>query len=134
MLASWVTHLGRTPDEIGSGIWVPLTAMALMGGGMPIPEGGSEKLAQAITQLVHDQGGTIRTHTHIKRIDLKNGRAVGVLTSAGEDFMLKRRLWLQPVRTNSISRCWRMRKSVLLCSRKRKGSAMAEAAYKFISR
>jgi phytoene dehydrogenase-like protein len=36
MLASWVTHLGRTPDEIGSGIWVPLTAMALMGGGMPI--------------------------------------------------------------------------------------------------
>jgi phytoene dehydrogenase-like protein len=86
MLASWVTHLGRTPDEIGSGIWVPLTAMALMGGGMPIPEGGSEKLAQALSRLIQDQGGTIRTHTKAQRIVVKNGRAVSVRTSEGEEF------------------------------------------------
>ncbi|UVI31086.1 phytoene desaturase family protein [Paenibacillus spongiae] len=84
MLGSWVTHLGRTPDEIGSGIWVPLTAMALMGGGMPIPEGGSEKLAQALARLVQDQGGIIRTQTQARRILLKNKRAVGVRTADGE--------------------------------------------------
>ncbi|NOU98789.1 phytoene desaturase family protein [Paenibacillus planticolens] len=89
MLASWVTHLGRTPDEIGSGIWVPLTAMALMGGGMPIPEGGSEKLAQALARLVQDQGGDIRTHTQVQRIVVKNGRAIGVRTSEGEEFYAK---------------------------------------------
>jgi phytoene dehydrogenase-like protein len=89
MLAPWVTHLGRTPDEIGSGIWVPLTVMALMGGGMPIPEGGSEKLAQALSRLVQDQGGTIRTHTQAERIIVKHGRAVGVRTSEGMEFHAK---------------------------------------------
>ena len=89
MLAPWVTHLGRTPDEVGSGIWVPLTAMALMGGGMPIPEGGSEKLAQSLAQLVLDYGGTIRTNTLAHRIILKNKRAVGVRTEGGEEFHAK---------------------------------------------
>jgi len=89
MLASWVTHLGRTPDEVGSGIWVPLTAMALMGGGMPIPEGGSEKLAQAFAQLIEDQGGTIRTGVMAQRIVIKNGRAVGVRTSDGVEYHAK---------------------------------------------
>ena len=89
MLAPWVTHLGRTPDEVGSGIWVPLTAMALMGGGMPIPEGGSEKLAQSLAQLVLDYGGTIRTNTLAHRIILKNKRAVGVRTEDGEEFHAK---------------------------------------------
>ncbi|GLX70826.1 phytoene desaturase family protein [Paenibacillus glycanilyticus] len=89
MLASWVTHLGRTPDEVGSGIWVPLTAMALMGGGMPIPEGGSEKLAQALSRLVQDQGGTIVTNTRAERILLKNGKAVAVRTAEGNEYRAK---------------------------------------------
>ncbi|BBH24182.1 FAD-dependent oxidoreductase [Paenibacillus baekrokdamisoli] len=89
MLAPWVTHLGRTPDEVGSGIWVPLTAMALMGGGMPIPEGGSEKLAEALARLVKDKGGTIRTHSLVKRILVENGKAVGVSTVNGENFYAK---------------------------------------------
>jgi phytoene dehydrogenase-like protein len=86
MLAPWVTHLGRTPDEIGSGIWVPLTAMALMGGGMPTPEGGSEMLAQSLAQLVVDQGGVIHTHTLVQKIVVENGRAVGVRTADGHQF------------------------------------------------
>jgi len=86
MLASWVMHLGRTPDEIGSGIWVPLTALALMGGGMPTPEGGSERLAQALAQLVVDQGGVIHTHTLVQKIVVENGRAVGVRTADGRQF------------------------------------------------
>ncbi|MBD3919339.1 NAD(P)/FAD-dependent oxidoreductase [Paenibacillus sp. PR3] len=86
MLASWVTHLGRTPDEVGSGVWVPLTAMALMGGGMPIPEGGAEMLASSLTQLVQDQGGTFITGTQAERIVVKNGKAVAVRTAEGEEY------------------------------------------------
>ncbi|MFC5471266.1 phytoene desaturase family protein [Cohnella suwonensis] len=89
MLASWVTHLGRTPDEVGSGIWVPLTAMALMGGGMPIPEGGSEMLAKALARLVQDQGGMIVTGTRAERIVVKNGKAVAVRTAEGEEYHAK---------------------------------------------
>ncbi|REE94617.1 phytoene dehydrogenase-like protein [Paenibacillus taihuensis] len=86
MLASWVTHLGRTPDEIGSGFWVPLTTMALMGGGMPIPDGGSEMLATALTRLVQDQGGTIVTGTRAQRIVVNNGKAVAVRTAEGDEY------------------------------------------------
>jgi phytoene dehydrogenase-like protein len=86
MIASWVTHLGRTPDEVGSGIWVPLTVMALMGGGMPIPEGGSEMLAKSLAQFVKDQGGIIRTNTLVNEILVKDGRAIGVRTNDGEKY------------------------------------------------
>ncbi|MEH7415838.1 NAD(P)/FAD-dependent oxidoreductase [Neobacillus drentensis] len=89
MLASWVTHLGRTPDEVGSGIWVPLTTMALMGGGMPTPEGGSEKLVNALVQLIKDQGGEIQTNTLVERIIVEKGKAVGVRTAKGRKFFAK---------------------------------------------
>lgn len=83
MAAPWVMHLGRTPDEVGSGIWVPLTLMALMGGGMATPEGGSEMLARALARLIADQGGEIRTGTRVTRIMVDDGRAVGVRTADG---------------------------------------------------
>jgi phytoene dehydrogenase-like protein len=86
MLAPWVIHLGRTPDEIGSGIWVTLVILALMAGGMPIPEGGSEQLAQALVRLITDKGGVIYTNSPVSRILVEQGRAVGVQTSTGEEF------------------------------------------------
>ncbi len=86
MLAPWVIHLGRTPDEVGSGIWVPLVMLALMGGGMAVPAGGSEQLARALAQLVCAAGGTIRTQTRVQRIVVEGGRAVEVQTDTGEAF------------------------------------------------
>jgi len=89
MLAPWVMHLGRTPDETGSGIWVKIVTMALLGAGMPIPEGGSERLAQALVRLVTDQGGTVRTHTEVSRIIVEHGRATKVLTLQKEQFQAR---------------------------------------------
>jgi len=85
MLAPWVMHLGRTPDEVGSGIWVTLVAMALMGGGMAVPEGGSESLARALVGLIKAHGGEIRTSTTAARVVVKDGRAVAVVTEEGEE-------------------------------------------------
>lgn len=89
MLAPWVIHMGRTPDEIGSGIWVKLVVLALMGAGMPIPEGGSEMLVRALAQLVADQGGVIRTNTQVSRIIVEQGRASKVRTSINEEFQAR---------------------------------------------
>ena len=86
MLAPWVMHLGRTPDEVGSGIWVILIILALMGGGMAIPEGGSEQLAIALSRLITDKGGRILTSTVVDRILVKGGNAIGVRTAAGEEY------------------------------------------------
>jgi phytoene dehydrogenase-like protein len=60
--------------------------MALMGGGMPIPEGGSEMLAKSLAQFVKDQGGIIRTNTLVNEILVKDGRAIGVRTNDGEKY------------------------------------------------
>ncbi|MEP6617929.1 MAG: NAD(P)/FAD-dependent oxidoreductase [bacterium] len=84
MLAPWTMHLGRTPDEVGGGIWVTLVALALMGGGMPIPEGGSEKLATALVKLIEQHGGTVLADTKATQIVVRNGKAVAVRTSREE--------------------------------------------------
>ncbi len=89
MFAPWVLHTGRTPDEIGGGIWVKLFILVLMGAGMPIPEGGSEMLARALAQLVVDQGGVIRTNTQVSRIIVEKGCAVKVRTSSNEEFQAR---------------------------------------------
>lgn len=86
MLAPWATHLGRVPDDVGSGMWVILAILAFMNGGMPIPVGGSEQLAQSLSRLITDHGGSIRTNTLAQRILIKNGQAVGVRTATDEEF------------------------------------------------
>jgi phytoene dehydrogenase-like protein len=86
MLAPWVMHLGRTPDEVGSGIWVILVALAIMRAGMPTPAGGSEALTTALTRLVTDHGGQVATGTEVTRILVEDGRAVGVVTEDGEPY------------------------------------------------
>lgn len=84
MLAPWVMHLGRTPDEPGSGVWATLIAQAILLAGMPIPAGGSESLATALARLVTDHGGRIVTGTEVTRVLVEGRRAVGVLTADGE--------------------------------------------------
>jgi phytoene dehydrogenase-like protein len=86
LAAPWVLHLGRTPEGANSGPWVPLTLMALMGGGMALPEGGSEKLAQALARLIKDHGGVIETHCGVERILVKDGLAAGVRTEDGKEY------------------------------------------------
>lgn len=89
MLGSWVMHLGRGPDEVGGGVWVVLCILALMGGGMPTPEGGSERLVEALGRLITDNGGVIRTQAPVERILVEHGRAVGVRTQGGEEYRAK---------------------------------------------
>ncbi|QGN47656.1 phytoene desaturase family protein [Micromonospora sp. WMMD558] len=83
MLASWVLHMGRTPNEPGSGIWVTLFTQTAMRAGMPFPVGGSEALVTALTQLVTEHGGRIVTGTEVHRILVDQGRATGVVTADG---------------------------------------------------
>lgn len=81
LAAPWVWHLGRTIDGASGGVWVPLTLMALMGGGMAIPEGGSEQLARALVRLIRDNGGEVETDSPVERILVEGGKAVGVRTA-----------------------------------------------------
>jgi phytoene dehydrogenase-like protein len=86
MFAPWALHLGRTPDEPGSGVWIPLTLSALMAGGMAIPLGGSEMLVRALARLIEDHGGVLRMHSPVERIVVEGGRAVAVRTAEGREY------------------------------------------------
>jgi phytoene dehydrogenase-like protein len=85
MIAPWVMHLGRTPDQANGGFWVPLTLMALMGGGMALPRGGSEMLAKSLVRLIEDHGGVVRTGTPVERILVRGGQAHAVRTAGGDE-------------------------------------------------
>jgi phytoene dehydrogenase-like protein len=90
MIAPWVMHLGRTPDQANGGFWVPLTLMALMGGGMAVPRGGSEMLAKALVRLIEDHGGVVRSSTPVDQILVQGGRATGVRTAGGDEIRAQR--------------------------------------------
>jgi phytoene dehydrogenase-like protein len=89
MLAPWVMHLGRTPDEVGSGLWVPLVLLALLAGGMAIPAGGSEQLAQALVKLIQQHGGAVQCDMQATQIVVKGGKAVAVRSSGGDEIAVK---------------------------------------------
>jgi phytoene dehydrogenase-like protein len=90
MIAPWVMHLGRTPDSANSGVWVPLTLMALMAGGMATAVGGSEMLARALTRLIQDKGGVVKVNSPVERIITRNGKATGVFTQDGTQYQASR--------------------------------------------
>jgi phytoene dehydrogenase-like protein len=53
-------------------------AVAVQEGGMPIPRGGGARLADALVQLIRDNGGTCETGQDVERVVVRSGRAVGV--------------------------------------------------------
>jgi phytoene dehydrogenase-like protein len=78
LLAPWVLHMGLGPEGAGSGLMNKIIAVALQMGGMPVPRGGGARLADALSRLIRDLGGQLETGTHVERVEVKNGRAVGV--------------------------------------------------------
>lgn len=84
MLAPWAVHLGRGPDDANSALWTILVLLALTGAGMPIPVGGSERLAQALVALIERHGGVVECDRQVDKILVQHGQAVGVVTSERE--------------------------------------------------
>ncbi|MGW1073324.1 phytoene desaturase family protein [Streptomyces sp. NPDC002537] len=83
-LAPWALHLGRGPDEVNSAFWIIMVLLAVTAAGMPTPEGGSERLARALTALIEQHGGQVRTGRWVDRILVRDGRAVAVRTADGD--------------------------------------------------
>ncbi|HEX8631806.1 MAG TPA: NAD(P)/FAD-dependent oxidoreductase [Catenuloplanes sp.] len=83
MFGSWVSQLGRTIDEPGSGCWALIMAMGAMRAGMPIPIGGSQVLTDALARIVTDNGGRVLTGAEVTRIVVVDGRATAVDVAGG---------------------------------------------------
>ncbi len=68
LLAPWVLHTGLGPDAAASGYMAQVIAVAVQEGGMPIPRGGGQKLADALVSLIRHHGGTCETGVHVERV------------------------------------------------------------------
>jgi phytoene dehydrogenase-like protein len=79
LLAPWVLHTGLGPDAAASGYMAQVIAVAVQEGGMPIPRGGGQKLADALVALIRGSGGTCETGVHVERVF-----SGGVRTAEGE--------------------------------------------------
>jgi phytoene dehydrogenase-like protein len=84
VLAPWVLHTGLGPEAATSGFMTQVIAVAVQEGGMPIPRGGGAKLADALVQLIRDNGGTCETGVDVERVVVQSGRATAVRTASGE--------------------------------------------------
>jgi phytoene dehydrogenase-like protein len=72
----------------GAGSAIAVTYLNLMGHavGWPSPEGGAQRLTDALVGYLRELGGEIRTAAPVERIEASGGRVNGVHTAAGEWF------------------------------------------------
>jgi phytoene dehydrogenase-like protein len=85
LLAPWVLHTGLGPDAASSGFMTQVIAVAIEGGGMPVPRGGGVVLVEALAGIVGDAGGACETGKEVREILVANGRATGVRLEDGEE-------------------------------------------------
>ena len=75
------------PEEKGTGlgIFVFLGFMEQYGIGLPV--GGSGMLTEALVRCIRDHGGTVLNNTAVESVLVKGGRAVGVRTADGAEYL-----------------------------------------------
>ncbi|WP_234572135.1 phytoene desaturase family protein [Rhodohalobacter sp. 614A] len=84
-LTWFAAQSGPLPDQSATGDFAGWQAM-LHESGAKHPRGGSGMLTQAMAAFIKDHGGEIFTDHAVKKIDIKNGKAVGVITKDDEYF------------------------------------------------
>jgi phytoene dehydrogenase-like protein len=84
LLAGNAAHADIPLDAPGSGLMAWLLAMIGQHLGYPVPEGGAGMLARAMADRLRAAGGEIRTSTRVDRVEVRDARAVAVLTAGGE--------------------------------------------------
>jgi phytoene dehydrogenase-like protein len=81
--ACGITHSDLSVEEAGSVTPALILAMLAQEVGMPVPEGGAGKLAEALVAIVEEAGGSVRTGAEVTKVVTQGARAVGVETAAG---------------------------------------------------
>ena len=77
-------HTGLGPDAAASGYMAKVIGIAVQEGGMPIPRGGGDRLVDALTGVITDNGGACLTGQDVERVLVEGGRAIGVRVVGGE--------------------------------------------------
>jgi phytoene dehydrogenase-like protein len=96
LLAGNAVHADLGPDDAGSAVFGWLLAMLAQDVGFPVPEGGAGRIVDALVGRLTHRGGRVVTGVEVTEILVRDGRAHGVRTAAG-DVALARRAVLADV-------------------------------------
>ncbi|HEY0485136.1 MAG TPA: NAD(P)/FAD-dependent oxidoreductase [Mycobacteriales bacterium] len=96
LLAGNAIHADLGPDNAGSAVFGWLLAMLAQDVGFPVPEGGAARLVEALVRRLTARGGRIVTGVRVTEVLVRDGRAHGVRSAAG-DVALARRAVLADV-------------------------------------
>jgi len=85
LLTGAALHTDLTPDSAVSGMFGWLLCGLGQQIGFPVPEGGAGRLTAALVARLEARGGRILCGTRVSRVVVRDGRAVGVATAAGDE-------------------------------------------------
>lgn len=77
---------GPLPDQSATGDFAGWQSM-LHESGAKHPRGGSGMLTQAMKNLIEAYDGEVRAHSPVSKINIKHGKAIGVQTENGEEYL-----------------------------------------------
>ncbi|MBQ1073810.1 NAD(P)/FAD-dependent oxidoreductase [Micromonospora sp. C31] len=83
LLAGCALHTDLSPEEAGSGVYGWLLAMLGQQVGWPVPDGGAQKITDALVARLTERGGRILYGAHVDRVLTARGRAMGVRSVGG---------------------------------------------------
>lgn len=84
LLLGHASHTDVGIDAAGSLPPALLLTLVAQQQGMPVPVGGSDRLAAALVQAVTEAGGLVRTGADVVQVVVRRGRALGVRLADGE--------------------------------------------------
>jgi phytoene dehydrogenase-like protein len=85
VFAAWACHLSLAPDDPGSANAGRDFAMIIQSDGNDVVRGGMQSLSDALAGALRERGGEIRTGARVTKIQVEDGKAVGVRLAGGED-------------------------------------------------
>ena len=83
LFAPWVLHVGLGPEDAASGLMNRVVLASLEQTGMPIPQGGGQRLADALVAVIRAHGGELRSSVDVQQIHTHQDRVTGVTTDQG---------------------------------------------------
>jgi len=86
LLAGNALHTDLGPEAAGGAVFGWLLCMLGQTDGFPVPVGGAQALTDALVNRLHDHGGRIVCDAPAREVVVRDGRAVAVRTSAGDEY------------------------------------------------
>ena len=90
LLAGNSLHTDLPPEANMSGLYGWLLCSLGQQHGFPVPEGGAGQLTAALVRRLEARGGRVECGQRVARVEVRGGRAVGVVTSGGSRHAARR--------------------------------------------